>query len=186
MKKTDKKTDVQVLPKAAVATTGRPSTYTPEIAQTVLERLANGELLVDICKDDGIPAARTVRGWVLDDREGFAAQYERARMLGCYAMADEIQRIADDTKGDAIVGEDGAVVVNHENVQRARLRVDTRKWLLSKLLPKQFGDRVETQITGPGGGPLQLQAVPFDLSKLTPAELRVMEAMLERAALPAT
>lgn len=164
--------------------TGRPSTYSLEVAQQILERIASGEMLKDICASHGMPPAPTVRGWVIDDREGFASQYKRARELACWEMADEIKRISDDPAGDFTIDGDGKVTPNFENVQRSRLRVDTRKWLLSKMLPRYFGDRVE--VSGPGGGPVQMQNLPFDLSKLTPPELRIMEAMLERAAaLPA-
>lgn len=165
-KKALRETGLQVISNAAPALTGRPSTYRAEVAKAILDRLANGELLKAICRDAGMPAASTVRGWVLDDREGFAEAYERARMLGCYAIADELQDIADDSSGDMAKDENGRPVVNHENINRSRLRVDTRKWILSKMLPKQFGEKVETQITGPGGGPLTSPI--FNIAFVTP------------------
>lgn len=120
---------------------GRPSTYTPEIAAAICERLATGDSLRKICRDDGMPAEATVRQWAIENREGFYAQYVRARDLGLDAMADEILDISDDNSRDVAVDEDGNEVINHDVVNRARLRVDTRKWYLSKLAPKKYGDR---------------------------------------------
>jgi hypothetical protein len=52
------------------------------------------------------------------------------------------------------------MVVDHENIQRARLRVDSRKWILSKMLPKIYGDRSE--LVGRDGGPVQITFIPGD------------------------
>ena len=115
--------------------------YTSEIAEAVCQGMASGKSLREVCRGLEI-AESTVREWVIDDRDGFAAQYARARELQCEAMADEIREIAD-TANDAV------------NIQAARLRVDTRKWLLSKVAPKRFGDKLAV-----GGaedlGPVQL------------------------------
>jgi hypothetical protein len=100
-----------------------------------------------------MPAESTVRGWALDDREGFSAQYTRARELGYLAMADELLEVADDGKNDWMErrgdgDENPSWVLNGEHVQRSRLRVDTRKWMLSKALPKIFGDKVTQEHVG--------------------------------------
>jgi hypothetical protein len=93
-----------------------------------------------------MPAESTVRAWALDNVSGFSAQYTRAREIGYMSMADEMVEIADETASDTIPGdgEDAPDRANHEWISRSRLRVDTRKWLLSKALPKIFGDKVET------------------------------------------
>jgi hypothetical protein len=74
-----------------------------------------------------------------DNFGGFSARYARARAIQYDRWADEILTIADDASGDLIqrLGKDGSTerVVDHENIQRSRLRCDSRKWLLSKLLP---------------------------------------------------
>ena len=80
--------------------TGRPSTYSQEIADEVCRRLAGGESLRAICRDEGIPDELTVRLWALDDREGFATQYARAREVQYLAIADELLEIADDGRND--------------------------------------------------------------------------------------
>jgi len=125
---------------------GRPSKYTPELATAICERLSRGESLRSICRDEGMPDEATVRQWALDDYQGFYSQYARARDLGLDAMADEVLAIADTDAG--------------EDVQRSRLRFDARRWYLSKLAPKRYGERLG--IEQAGGGPLQVRFVPPD------------------------
>ena len=129
---------------------GRPTTYTPEIGREICERMADGESLRAICRDAHMPGESTVRGWVLDgkeaedERHGFSAQYARAEQLRAMRWADEIVDIADDGRNDFTQREgDGGEVSNHEHINRSRLRVDSRKWLLSKVLPKVYGDKMK-------------------------------------------
>ena len=110
------------------------------------------------------------------EHEDFMDQYARAREAQAEARADEIVDIADDGSGDFTTDKDGKEIVSHENVQRSRLRVDARKWVAAKLLPKKYGDRL--QHTGEGGGPIRVRP---DLSKLTDEELDVLERILGRA-----
>jgi hypothetical protein len=123
---------------------GRPSTFAQDIADAICLRLAEGETLRQICRDDGMPPESTVRQWVIDQAE-FAAQYAKARDLGLDAMADALFEIADDGTNDTTVDEDGNVFTNHDVIARSRLRVDTRKWYLSKLAPKRYGDKLVMQ-----------------------------------------
>jgi hypothetical protein len=122
--------------------------YTPEIAETILERLEDGEGLIAICRDDGMPSDGAVRHWVETDYQGFAARYAQARARGVERLADEILELSDDGSRDVKVLPDGREIVDYEVVARSRLRVDSRKWLLSKLLPKQYGDRVDLNHSG--------------------------------------
>ncbi len=71
------------------------------------------------------------------------------------ALAEEILEIADDGSNDTYETEDGHEKVNTDVINRSRLRVDTRKWLMSKLAPKKYGDKVEQFISGPNGAPIQ-------------------------------
>ena len=112
---------------------GRPSIFSPELADRLCERLADGETLRAICRGEGMPDERTVRRWALDDVEGFSTQYARAREIGYQSMADDLTEIADAKDGDPA---------------RDRLRVDTRKWLLSKALPKIYGDKQQVEHSG--------------------------------------
>jgi hypothetical protein len=61
---------------------GRPTLYTAEIAERILDALVNGRSLSALCKDQGMPPPSTVLDWVREDREGFAARYQQAREAG--------------------------------------------------------------------------------------------------------
>lgn len=93
------------------------------------------------CRDSGIPHS-TFLGWIAADKE-LADQYARAKEIGIEQLADEILEIADDGTGDTWKNEDGLEMVNHDVIARSRLRVDTRKWLLSKILHKKYGDKLD-------------------------------------------
>jgi Bacteriophage Sf6, terminase small subunit-like len=154
--------------------TGRPSTYSQEIADEVCRRLAGGESLRAICRDEGIPDESTVRLWALDDREGFAAQYARAREVQFLAIADELLEIADDGRNDWMEreGKDerGGCELNGEHIQRSRVRIDTRKWMLSKMLPKVYGDKTEVAVTGANGGPVHTVSATVEIPANDPIE----------------
>jgi hypothetical protein len=130
---------------------GRPSSYTDEVSQAIISQLAEGRTLREVCRDEGMPPESTVRGWVLDDVNGFSAQYARAREIGYQAMADELLEVADDGRNDWMEREgenNEGWQVNGEHLGRSRLRVDTRKWLLSKALPKVYGDKQTVEHQG--------------------------------------
>lgn len=125
----------------------RPPAFTEEIAEEILDRISTGESLRSICRSEHIPHESTVRKWVRDDEWGdFTARFNRARDLGMDAVADELLEIADDGRNDWMErsGESGSGwAVNGEHIQRSRLRVDTRKFLLAKIAPKRYGEKLE-------------------------------------------
>lgn len=102
--------------------------------------------------DPTFPAARTIREWINEDsdigRECYAA-YARAKDLQLQYIAEQIIDISDDSSEDEILTDDGRRLCNNEFVQRSKLRVDSRKWLLSKLVPRVYGDnqRIEHDIS---------------------------------------
>ena len=156
---------------------GRPSLYTDKLAAKICRRLAAGESLRAICRDNAMPSISTVMGWLFDgNHDKFSEQYARAREAQAEIRADEIVDIADDDTNDFAADKDGKLVANSEHIQRSRLRVDARKWIAAKLLPKRYGDKI--QHTGDGGGPIRVRP---DLSKLTSEELDVLERILGRA-----
>lgn len=120
---------------------GRASTYTPEVAAAICERLATGEPLRVICRDEGMPAWRTVYDWLAADSE-FAARFARARVAGFDALAEQCLEIADDETHDWVMSKKG-VVADEVAIGRARLRVDTRLKLLAKWDPKRYGERID-------------------------------------------
>jgi hypothetical protein len=135
---------------------GRPTVYNQKIADRICGMLAEGEQLDVICSDPGMPPASTVRRWACEGREPFSSSYARARSIGYERLVSELLSITD---ADC-TGPDGRA--DNALVQKQRLQVDTRRWLLSKLLPRQFGDRVE--ITGQDGSQpiVRIELVPVD------------------------
>lgn len=131
--------------------TGRPSTYTPATAELIALRLADGELLTDICRTPGMPSRQCVHRWRMK-RPAFDDLYLRARAIGMESMSDEMLGIADDDTLD--VNADGSP--NNVAVRRDGLRVDTRKFLLAKLAPKVYGDRQTIEHTGAVGVTVEL------------------------------
>lgn len=131
---------------------GRPSIFTPEIAKEICDRIALGESVISITRDAHMPCELTVYRWVNDDREGFGKDYADARLRQAWRYQDEIMDIADDGSNDFVerVRKDGSTetVFDAEHYQRSRLRVDSRKWYLSKVLPKVFGDKVQHEHSG--------------------------------------
>lgn len=127
--------------------------YTQEIADRICAELEEGRSLRSICEAEGMPSEALVRKWAANDTEGFYAQYARAREIGYEKMAEEIIEISDDGSRDYMkVGDRD--VPDYDHIQRSKLRVDTRKWLLSKMLPKKYGDKVA--VTGADDGPIQV------------------------------
>lgn len=126
---------------------GRPSDYTPELAIEICRRISDGESLRAVCRDDSMPCTSTVMKWAAEKPE-FSEQYAKARELLLEHWAEEIIEIADDGTNDWMErknneGESIGWQVNGEHIQRSRLRADSRKWLLSKLAAKKYGDKIE-------------------------------------------
>jgi hypothetical protein len=128
---------------------GRPSTYSADVAAEICRRLSTGETLKAICREDAFPPDATVRLWALNNVEGFAAQYAAARDLGLDAMADDLLEIAD-TPQDGVTTTDqewGTSEKRGDMLEHRKLRYDARKWYLSKLAPKRYGDRLNVEAT---------------------------------------
>lgn len=121
---------------------GRPSSFTQAMADLICERLAKPESLRSICEDETMPGKTTVLRW-LRQHDEFRNQYARAREDQADAFADEILDIADDGRRDYVPDEDGHEVVDHDHIQRSKLRVETRKWLMGKMAPKKYGERLQ-------------------------------------------
>lgn len=125
---------------------GRPSEYTLEVALEICSRVSNGQSLRTICRDDSMPAKESVLTWLVKHPE-FLAHYTQARVEAADAMAEEIIDICDDGTNDWMIANAGTenekTVMNSEHVQRSRLRVDTRKWLMAKLQPKKYGEKID-------------------------------------------
>ena len=157
---------------------GRPSIYSDELAATICQRMAEGESLRSICRDEDMPGKTTVLRWLLDETlVGFRDQYARARELRADHFADEIIEIGDDGTGDMTEDDKGRKSINQEVVSRSRLRCDNRKWLMARMAPKKYGDKM--QHTGDGGGPVR---VAPDLSNFSEEDLNALQRILGKPA----
>ena len=125
---------------------GRPTDYTEELAAFICSEMASGRSLRSICMQEDMPSSSSVYLW-LSKHNRFSDNYAKAQIDRATAMAEEILDISDDSSGDAIVQED-RIVPNSVSVARDRLKVDTRKWLLSRMDPKRYGDKVTQEHTG--------------------------------------
>lgn len=103
---------------------------TDSLADTICERLMEGESLRSVCADKAMPSRATVLRWMGSD-PAFEAKCAHARILQADAIFDEMQSIADDG--------------NPTDVQRAKLRISTMQWRASKLAPKKYGERITHQ-----------------------------------------
>jgi hypothetical protein len=136
----------------------RPTKYSAATAQRICERLMRAESLRRICKSPDMPSIATVCSWLANRDHPFLEQYARARRIQAELLADEIIDIADNSTNDFMEREreNGTKLraFDHENVQRSKLRLEARKWVAAKLLPKKYGDRNSIELTGQDGGPV--------------------------------
>ena len=105
-------------------TRGRPSTYTQEIADKICHRLAQGESLRAICRDDDMPNASTVCCDWVERYPDFALQYARAREAQADTIFDEIDEVVRTRSSDSVEAQD------------KRLFVDAQKWRLGQMSGK--------------------------------------------------
>lgn len=139
---------------------GRPSKYSPELAKEICERLANGEPLRKICRDDHMPVWSVIYDWMAkDDRlgssgVGLSEAIARAREVGQDAIAEQIW-LDMHQEPERILSE-GGNRIDSGYVQLLKARADIGLKLLAKWNPKRYGDRVE--LTGDKNNPLQINA----------------------------
>lgn len=155
---------------------GRPSKYTPELVDEICQRLSAGEPLAQVCRDDHMPHPSTVRDWA-DASPAVSRLIARAREDGHDAIARDALNIADDGTRDYSVDEEGRQVVNHDHIQRSKLRVETRLKLLAKWDPKRYGDKLQTELTGADGGPVETRYASYsdmELDKIIAAKVATL------------
>lgn len=169
------------------------------VSDHIIGELARGRSLLNICTvDEGVPDTATFLQWVNeDDPEGLSLRYAQARELGYRRMADEIVELSNkkgewvdvqdlDEDGRPLLDADGMPILkkvfmplNSDVIAHTRLQIDTRKWVLAKMLPKIYGDKVQQEHTGKDGGPIQMAAVDF--KNLSDEELDKMQQLLSKA-----
>lgn len=144
---------------------GRPSLFSDALAGEICGRIAAGESLNRICKDQHMPDQVTIYRW-LASNEQFRKMYAQSREDQAETLADEIVSIADeectmvraDKHGTKADDDDGntEVVFDATAVARNRLRVDARKWVAAKLKPRKYGEKVDLNHGGQADNPLTM------------------------------
>lgn len=143
---------------------GIVSKYTPELAESICEKIAVGQSLFRIVHDDeNMPDIGTVFRW-LNRYPEFRAMYTQAREQQQHYFVDQMITISDD---------------NSIPSDQKRVMIDARKWLAAKLAPHTFGEKNITEHQGPGGGPIQMQTTVIDAKALEPqARSALKQALL--------
>lgn len=140
---------------------GRKLIYDADIAARICVMLSDGRTITSICSDSDMPSLDTVYTW-LQKHPWFSDAYARAREAQQDTFAGQIIDIAD----------------NDDDPQRARNRIDARKWHAAKTAPRKYGDRVMQEITGADGGPIAIAALQVHMRGLNDEELLIMQQLL--------
>ena len=130
---------------------GRPTDYTPEFGDLICENIAKGVPLSRMCEAEGMPNPSTVYRWRRLNPE-FSNNYTEAREDQADRFADEILTISDEA--------------TPADIQVAKLKTDTRKWLASNF-NRAYQEKKTTAVTGANGGPIQVA----DMSRFTDEDL---------------
>lgn len=146
-----------------------------EIFDTILADMTEGKALRKCIKEAGISTA-TFYTWMnkVPDR---LKQYARAHEIRAEIMASEILEIADDSSQDVINSEKLGPIENKEFINRSRVRIDSRKWLMSKMLPKKYGDSLKLQgdPDNPIESKLTIEIIQSDSARIATNENEIEE-----------
>jgi len=154
-------------------TRGRPMKYTEEHAQRILDVISEGGSVRQACEaDDDLPSPSSFHRWVVEDKFGLRLKYQLAREVQARSLADDLLVIADDERRDF----DGDGRPNHAAVQRDRLRLHARQWILGRVLPREYGDKGMVEHHH-----VVEQRPEMDYSKLSIDELEQLQALMAKA-----
>lgn len=117
------------------------------IINEICDRISKGESLRSVLRSENMPSLSNFFTWI-DSNKDFQNQYARATELRAETIFEDILNISDSTDNDIIELPDGSEVTNHHVINRDRLRVDSRKWMLAKMMPKKYGDAVKVEHAG--------------------------------------
>lgn len=145
--------------------TGRPSTFTDELAAEICERIAMDESLVKICESENMPSTNTVYRW-LHEKPEFRDNYVRARGDQAHTVADQAKKVRDDLL---------AGLIDH---QTANALLNFIKWETGKRNPKTYGDKIAHVGGDPASGdnPIQTES-RIDMSALTDEQARLIASL---------
>jgi hypothetical protein len=151
-------------------TAGRPVVWTPEARQEAIDKIlariaTSRDSIATITEgDESLPSETTFFKWKREDAV-LAQDYAHAKEDQADLIAEEMLDIADDSRNDWMKKKQGDEVIdvpNPEVINRSRLRIDTRKWVMGKLRPKKYGELLRQEITGKDGGAVQIQLTKYD------------------------
>jgi len=132
-----------------------------EIFNRIISDIENGASLRSVLRKDNMPSSSTFFIWIEED-EFKSKQYTRATEIRAENMFEDILSIVDENTNDTITLEDGREIVNNDVIQRARLRMDARKWMLGKMHPKKYGDKIDMTS---GGEKIQSNDIKIEIIK---------------------
>jgi hypothetical protein len=114
---------------------------TEELEQKILDALMDGKSMRQIADTEGMPSRSTMLRWMADESIDFGAKCARARELQAEVMDDMVL--------------DAAKACDESNYQSTKVKISAYQWRASKLAPKKYGDKVQQEVTGADGGPIQ-------------------------------
>jgi hypothetical protein len=117
------------------------------IFNEVCKRIAEGEALSKILLSKGMPSRPKFYEWIESSQEN-VNKYARATELRAELIFEEIFEIADAQSRDVKIDKEGNEIINHDVINRNRLQIDARKWALSKMNPKKYGEKITTEHQG--------------------------------------
>jgi len=126
---------------------GTGGQYGPEVFADVFNRIIEGGSINRICSEPSMPSKKTFFKRIAEDSD-LQEAYSRAMILRADYLAEEVVEIADTIlPGVKTINKNGKVeIVTADMVERSRLMIDARKWQCSKLNPKKYGERLQTDV----------------------------------------
>jgi hypothetical protein len=140
------------------------------LINTVCDRIEKGEALRNVLKD--LKRGTHTFYDIIDENPEFTQQYARACELRAESIFEEILTIADNTEDGITIQEtdNKTKITRGDMIQHRRLKVDARKWMLSKMMPKKYGDKVDVTSDGK-----ELQPNKIDVSTLPTSVLEELK-----------
>jgi hypothetical protein len=158
-----------------VAEMGRPKVFTPELVDKFIAGIATGIPLRQLCRENDVGKSAWYELMQRDPE--LSGRFAQARVEGFDEIAEECMEIADDGSRDYIPNEEGGAIVDHDHIQRSKLRIETRLKLLAKWDPKRYGDKMA--LVGKDDGPVQFQIESLTDDQLQ-AEAKALLALLPK------
>ena len=148
---------------------GRPTIFTEILAAKICQRIADGESIRAVCSDPNMPSTTAIFRWIASGKyDGFRQLYEASMQIRLETLGDGLIELA-----DAPIERNAAGMVDSGAVQMRRLQIETRRWILSKLLPRKYGDRMGLDHQGEGFNLTVVTGVPESFASLEQKRLKI-------------